>query len=121
MRGSAELNRSAHNLRKRRKAKPVLVTRPGTQPQLVAAKRFVKPSRKTHGRYWYLRTDHWKEVRKQAKVRDGFGCTCCGTLDGPLEVHHLHYANAGQELLEDVVTLCQPCHNVADEIRRATP
>lgn len=68
-------------------------------------------------RQWYLRTDHWLQVRMQAKVRDGYCCTRCGNSDRVLHVHHLTYDRKGVEWLEDVATLCDPCHKRTHGIR----
>ena len=65
---------------------------------------------KKKGKRWYLKTDHWKKLRKKAKIRDNFKCVQCGVSGVRLEVHHKTYENAGREKLEDVITLCQPCH-----------
>lgn len=61
--------------------------------------------------------DYWNEVRRRARVRDGFRCVCCGELIG-LETHHItYYANGesivGKELdhLEWVATTCEVCHS----------
>ena len=69
-------------------------------------------------RMWYIRTDHWKALRREARKRDGNRCVECGATER-LEVHHLTYERIGRERLEDVVTLCQPCHAEADRQRRA--
>lgn len=80
---------------------------------------FRKPRRSRSGRFktrksdyakhWYLRTEHWPEVRLQTKIRDGFRCVECGTGKA-LHVHHLTYERKGVEWLEDLITLCGSCH-----------
>jgi len=52
---------------------------------------------------------HWHDVRLQCFDRDGWRCTNCNA-DWPLRCHHRTYANWGAEALEDVTTLCVPCH-----------
>ena len=102
-------------MRAKRRAGRITVYRPGEKPRVVRPGFFRKPS----GRRWYIRTSHWKEIRAQAKIRDGFCCVRCGAADRRLEVHHLTYDRIGRELLDDVVTLCQPCHVRADRERRS--
>ena len=85
--------------------------------ETVSGSHFREPPRRP--RSWYIRTDHWKEVRRQARIRDEDACVQCGAYGVRLEVHHLTYDRVGRELLEDVMTLCQPCHAAADDERRA--
>lgn len=62
----------------------------------------------------YLQYDHWHELRAQALERDGHKCQECGTEDD-LQVHHLAYGKAGDDLLDDLVTLCEDCHSQRHE------
>ncbi|NNC24224.1 HNH endonuclease [Salinisphaera sp. USBA-960] len=67
---------------------------------------------------WALRTSRWQAVRLQAKRRDGFKCTQCGSRHR-LEVHHIKPVRTHPELAFDVAntaTLCASCHNA--ETRR---
>lgn len=59
----------------------------------------------------YLRTEHWQAVRVRAHEADGHACRVCGSTDG-LNVHHRTYERRGCELPGDVITLCQPCHQL---------
>jgi len=58
----------------------------------------------------YLRSKEWKALRLKVFVRDK-QCTKCGRKDR-LQAHHLHYANFGDENLDDIITLCEDCHNI---------
>ena len=57
----------------------------------------------------YLLTDHWLSMRKAALYRAGGRCQLCGRQER-LQVHHNSYENLGHELPEDLVVLCQSCH-----------
>lgn len=56
----------------------------------------------------YLRTDHWKQKRKQALDRAGHRCQFCNAV-GTLQVHHRVY-NLWHEELSDLTVLCGLCH-----------
>jgi hypothetical protein len=57
----------------------------------------------------YLKTEHWKIVRKIKHVIEGHKCQICsGKSD--LRVHHNNYKNLWCERLNDLVVLCDDCH-----------
>ena len=59
----------------------------------------------------YLKTPAWKAKRLACLKRDRFTCTKCGTKQQPLQAHHIRYRNTREmETIEDLVTLCGPCH-----------
>jgi 5-methylcytosine-specific restriction endonuclease McrA len=67
-----------------------------------------------HGRAgWHVyRSRRWVALRLQAKRRDGFRCTSCGTR-GRLEVHHVNAVRDRPDLafdLSNLTTLCPRCH-----------
>lgn len=57
----------------------------------------------------YLKTDHWKEVSRKAKMRADYKCQLCG-YDKSLQVHHNDYSRRGKELPSDLIVLCKTCH-----------
>ncbi len=62
----------------------------------------------------YLQTDHWKGVRLRVLVRDRNICQGC--LSEPAtQVHHLTYAHRGDELLFELTSLCDSCHERAHQ------
>lgn len=63
----------------------------------------------------HLNSDKWKAIAEQTQKRDGYRCRDCGT-QAHLHVHHLTYDRFGNELLQDLKTLCKECH--AKEHRR---
>jgi 5-methylcytosine-specific restriction endonuclease McrA len=58
----------------------------------------------------YLKTDHWQSLRKRTMGRAGYSCELCAASGVKLHVHHKHYATRGMESLEDLIVLCEPCH-----------
>ena len=60
----------------------------------------------------YLNTLEWEEKRQAVIKRDNN--TCQGCLAAKIDViHHLSYENVGDELLFQLVGLCQRCHDNA--------
>ena len=57
----------------------------------------------------YLTTTTWKLRSLQAKDRAGWRCENCGS-DGPLETHHWTYERVGREREDDLIVLCEDCH-----------
>lgn len=60
---------------------------------------------------WYLKTDHWRNLREKALTRFRSKCAVCNSA-GNLEVHHRTYANLGNEEPEDLTVLCDSCHEL---------
>jgi len=58
----------------------------------------------------YLQSDEWKARRDYRLKKDGFRCAICGTGKN-LQVHHITYERIQNELIDDLVTLCESCHN----------
>lgn len=59
--------------------------------------------------------DHLRQWKRKVLVRDEAHCRMCGcheseSEDKVLEVHHMTYERFGEELLEDGLLLCRPCH-----------
>lgn len=70
----------------------------------------------------YLNSPEWRYRAEQAKKRDGQRCCLCNS-SGPLEVHHRTYERLGHEDLDDLTSLCDPCHalfSAATRVRRPT-
>lgn len=67
----------------------------------------------------YTRGPNWKRQRRAARLRDNNTCRHCGTTEGKLTVNHIvpfrlfsNYREANR--LENLETLCVPCHSKAD-------
>lgn len=44
--------------------------------------------------------------------RDNYTCQCCKTKKGTLHAHHIIYRrNGGADILDNLITLCEKCHN----------
>jgi hypothetical protein len=70
-----------------------------------------KESPESHQNYSeYLDSDHWKQRRKEARIRAGNKCQLCGENHCQLQVHHNSYDNLGHEPDEDLIVLCDQCH-----------
>lgn len=59
----------------------------------------------------YLASDAWQDLRLEALRRDGHACRICNSSKR-LDVHHRTYERFGNELLEDLTTLCRKCHRI---------
>lgn len=58
----------------------------------------------------YLKTDEWKAKRR--RVLERARGICEGCLEKPAtQVHHLTYDNVGDELLFQLVAICDECHD----------
>lgn len=64
----------------------------------------------------YLETDHWKEIRERMLKLYDYKCQICGSTYN-LNVHHNTYENRGCEKDEDLVVLCNKCHNNIHKIK----
>ena len=59
----------------------------------------------------YLASPHWQKVRMEAIKRAKYCCQLCNSRKR-LEVHHRTYERLGRELPEDVIALCDGCHEI---------
>ena len=66
-------------------------------------------SRRDWYRKSYLKSRHWRKVRRKALAKARYRCTNCGSRVN-LTVHHLTYERIGHEKLSDLVCLCWDCH-----------
>lgn len=57
----------------------------------------------------YLNTGHWQRVRRNYFKKYPKICFCCGLPAYVL--HHKEYKNRGEENDEDLIPLCEDCHN----------
>ncbi|WP_367871821.1 HNH endonuclease [Luteolibacter sp. Populi] len=67
-----------------------------------------------------LRDPRWQRMRLTVMGRDDFACRACRTTTATLNVHHSHYRKSAAPwdyAPEHLVTLCEPCHLVAEERR----
>lgn len=57
----------------------------------------------------YLKSDHWKCLRKKAV--ETWGDRCCSCSVPRVDVHHLRYGNLFDVTVEDLLPLCRRCHD----------
>lgn len=64
--------------------------------------------------------EDWPAIRERVWVRDGHACTRCGADDRTLQAHHVIPRSAGgPDTLDNLVTLCRPCHGVIHQRNRS--
>ncbi len=57
--------------------------------------------------------DGWEQLREETLRRDGYRCQRCFENRGPLQAHHVvPRSDGGPDSLDNLVTLCRPCHGV---------
>lgn len=57
----------------------------------------------------YLLTPEWRAKRERVLIRDNYLCQGC-LSNRANEVHHTTYANFGDELFFQLISLCKECH-----------
>ncbi len=63
-------------------------------------------------------TPEYRKARTEAFARDGRECVKCGETDS-LEAHHIIPCdNGGSDDLDNLITLCHPCHKEWEWIAR---
>jgi len=66
----------------------------------------------------FLRSKGWKDLRREALIRDNWRCVGC-ECKIKLQVHHRRYPKRlGEEELQDVETLCSVCHDETHKRRK---
>jgi hypothetical protein len=68
----------------------------------------------------YIRSPEWFDLRERAFDRDGRRCVLCNSPKD-LRGHHRTYERLGSELVEDIATLCKPCHDLYSAATSVTP
>lgn len=58
----------------------------------------------------YYYTNEWKELRQKVFQRDNYKCLKCGAKAE--QVHHETYERFKAEKIEDLSSICVPCHNL---------
>ena len=70
----------------------------------------------------YLKTDHWRLLRKTIAERDKYTCRLCeGVFKNKFHIHHLTYERIGNELLTDLIFYCETCHNSVHGGKKVAP
>jgi len=68
----------------------------------------------------YLLTDHWRRLRQKAIYAQGQQCQIC-SYDYNLQVHHMNYRNLYDCTLDDLLVLCNRCHEKMHDLREHKP
>tara|TARA_R110002167_G_scaffold33510_1_gene107646 strand:+ start:1142 stop:1558 length:417 start_codon:yes stop_codon:yes gene_type:complete len=70
----------------------------------------------------YLTSDVWKKKKIKfykssycSKTNGTPSCSVCGSISKP-NVHHLTYKHICREKLEDLLLLCNSCHNLTHDV-----
>jgi 5-methylcytosine-specific restriction endonuclease McrA len=58
----------------------------------------------------YIQSPAWRKKRAARIRRDHYMCQTCG-VRGYLTVHHRTYERLGRERMDDLITLCESCHD----------
>jgi NAD-dependent SIR2 family protein deacetylase len=60
----------------------------------------------------YLKSDKWKKIKETILDRDCHKCVICGVglSNRNVNIHHLNYENIYDEKREDLISLCNDCH-----------
>lgn len=61
--------------------------------------------------FTYLQSDHWAALRKEKKRLAGRNCQVCKSSDIRTVVHHIRYRDLYDCGTDDLLVMCQPCHN----------
>ena len=60
--------------------------------------------------------DNWFELAEEVRKRDNRTCKKCGKNPAK-QVHHIiPLRNGGENKVENLITLCKRCHNIADNL-----
>ena len=71
-----------------------------------------------------LKSPKWQKKRLEIMQRDGFVCQHCGDDETTLHIHHLRYdfsIKPWEYNNDDLVTLCEHCHNRVTENKNKLP
>ena len=61
----------------------------------------------------YINSSKWRKIRRKRLEKDDFKCQnhFVRIVKKNLHVHHLNYRRLGNERMQDLITLCEHCHN----------
>ena len=58
----------------------------------------------------YLKSELWNKKRVDRLAYDNFTCQLCNKIGHSLDVHHISYKRLHYENLDDLRSVCRPCH-----------
>lgn len=65
----------------------------------------------------YLKSEKWQSIRRRVLFRDQYRCQACLEAKAT-QVHHKNYDFVGDEVLFDLVSVCDACHEKITKVRR---
>ena len=73
----------------------------------------------TYKRHIIDKSPEWLEASARCKERAGHRCQMCNDQHHVLHAHHRTYARLAEEgELDDLIALCQKCHEIFNEHKR---
>jgi len=70
--------------------------------------------------YTYINSVAWRDRRRRHLQQEAnHVCWNCGEADGRKEVHHVTYERLGCEADADLITLCEPCHEIVHTLKKS--
>ena len=67
----------------------------------------------------YIKSEKWRRKAKACYKRAGYRCQICAATNRRLEAHHNTYNNLGNEKSEDLICVCDLCHQGITEMLRS--
>jgi hypothetical protein len=75
-----------------------------------------------HEEHWQrIHQPDWYQRRADLQSARGHRCESCGVDDVPLQLHHVTYEHLWNELDEDLMLLCDRCHESVSRKYRLPP
>ena len=83
---------------------------------LEQVKGIIETSRRKYNRPFipysdYVQSKEWEDLKNERIKLDDYRCRFCGHIGCDVQAHHITYGNVGCHEIDDLITLCQPCHN----------
>lgn len=70
-------------------------------------------------RFWFLKSEHWSDLRIARLAKDGARCRICYSRSISNDSHHIRYPSEwSRTTVEDLRTMCRSCHDRAHRIMR---
>lgn len=66
----------------------------------------------------YIKGPRWAAKREAWFNAFGKFCRACGTMYGPIQLHHMTYDRLGRERMSDLIALCSKCHKEVETLYR---
>lgn len=90
--------------------KPTTYRNPFVQPKGTMPN-FGNPLMSAEAKHQYLQSPEWKALKQIKLEQSNHKCELCNSTSN-LHLHHLTYERLGNELLTDLIILCNYCHQL---------